>query len=138
MHVPFLDLTMQHRALRRELIASWEETLDSASFIGGANVEAFEKAFALFCETKHAIGVANGTDALILALKALGIQANDEVILPANSFVATAEAVVNAGAIPVFADIHRRTYNIDPEDIARRVTLRTKAIIAVHLYGQPA
>jgi dTDP-4-amino-4,6-dideoxygalactose transaminase len=112
--------------------------LDSASFIGGASVETFERAFAQFCETRHAIGVGNGTDALILALKALGISAGDEVIVPANSFVATAEAVVHTGAIPVFADIHPDTYNIDAEDIRKRITARTKAIIAVHLHGQPA
>jgi dTDP-4-amino-4,6-dideoxygalactose transaminase len=138
MHVPFLDLRIQHRSLRRDLVAAWEATLDNASFIGGSSVEAFETAFAQFCQTAHAIGVGNGTDALILALKAIGIGAGDEVILPANSFVATAEAVVHTGATPVFADILPGTYSIDAEDIRKRVTARTKAIIAVHLYGQPA
>src|ERR1051326_326581 len=137
MQVPFTDLKGEHRSLRSELLAVWGEILDSASFIGGSIVETFEKAFADYCESRHAIGVANGTDALVLALKALGIRAGDEVILPVNSFVATAEAVVQAEATPVFADVVPNTYNIDTELIESHITKRTKAIIAVHLYGQP-
>jgi dTDP-4-amino-4,6-dideoxygalactose transaminase len=137
MNVPFTDLKSEHRLLRSELLAVWDQMLDSGSFIGGSAVETFEKAFADHCETRHAIGVANGTDALVLALKALGIGAGDEVILPVNSFVATAEAVVLAGATPVFADVIPNTYNIDTELIETHITKRTKAIVAVHLYGQP-
>ena len=138
MLVPFLDLRIQHRSLRRELLSAWERALDESTFIGGSSVEEFEEAFARFCEAKHAVGVGNGTDALILALKALQVAEGDEIILPANSFVATAEAVVHAGAIPVFADIDPDTYDIDVDSLRSRITGRTKAIIAVHLYGQPA
>src|SRR5262245_33701796 len=113
MRVPFLDLWIQHHSLRRELLSAWERALDEAAFLGGSSVEEFAKAFARCCEAKHAVGVGNGTDALILALKALQIAEGDEVILPANSFVATAEAAVYAGAIPVFADIDPDTYNMD-------------------------
>jgi len=136
--VPFLDLKSQHRSLREDLWRVWDEVLDSAGFIGGSPVEQFEKAFAEFCETKHAVGVGNGTDALLLALKALGIGRGDEVIVPANSFVATAAGVVHAGATPVFVDIDPRTYNIDVNQIENHISPQTKAIIPVHLYGQPA
>ena len=136
--VPFLDLKSQHRSLREDLWRVWGEVLDSAGFIGGSPIEQFEKAFAAFCETKHAVGVGNGTDALLLALKALGIGRGDEVIVPANSFVATAAGVVHAGATPVFVDIDPRTYNIDVNQIENHISPQTKAIIPVHLYGQPA
>jgi len=138
MSVPFLDLKSQHRSLREDLWRVWDEVLDSAGFIGGSPVEQFEKAFAAFCETKHAVGVGNGTDALLLALRALGIGRGDEVIVPANSFVATAAGVVHAGATPVFVDIDPRTYNIDVNQIENHISPQTKAIIPVHLYGQPA
>src|SRR5207244_6125398 len=104
MKVPFMDVKTEHRALRPDLLKIWEETLESAAFVGGPAVEKFEQKFAKFCEVRHAVGVGNGTDALILALAALDIGAGDEVILPANSFVATAEAVVHIGAKPVFVD----------------------------------
>jgi len=138
MSVPFLNLKSQHRSLREDLWRVWGEVLDSAGFIGGSPVEQFEKSFAAFCETKHAVGVGNGTDALLLALKALGIGRGDEVIVPANSFVATAAGVVHAGATPVFVDIDPRTYNIDVNQIENHISPQTKAIIPVHLYGQPA
>jgi dTDP-4-amino-4,6-dideoxygalactose transaminase len=138
MSVPFLDLKSQHRILREDLWKVWDEVLDSAGFIGGSPVEQFEKAFAAFCETKNAVGVGNGTDALLLALRALGIGRGDEVIVPANSFVATAAGVVHAGATPVFVDIDPRTYNIDVNQIENHISPQTKAIIPVHLYGQPA
>jgi dTDP-4-amino-4,6-dideoxygalactose transaminase len=138
MNVPLMDLRSEHIALREELVEAWDEILDKAAFIGGYLVEQFENSFASYCEVEHAIGVGNGTDALTLALRALEIGAGDEVIVPANSFVATAEAVVNVGATPVFVDVHPLTYNIDVDQIEHCLTARTKAIIPVHLYGQPA
>ncbi|HEY5869314.1 MAG TPA: DegT/DnrJ/EryC1/StrS family aminotransferase, partial [Candidatus Tectomicrobia bacterium] len=108
------------------------------SFIGGPHVRAFEEAFATFCEVKHCIGVGNGTDALFIALKSLGIGGGDEVITAANSFIATSEAITATGAQVVFCDIDPHTYNIDVSQIEAKITPRTKAIIPVHLYGQPA
>ena len=136
--VPFMDLVSEHQRLRDELRQIWDGLLDTAAFVGGPQVDQFERSFAEFCEVKHAIGVANGTDALVLALKALGVGRNDEVIVPANTFVATAEAIVHSGAKPVFVDIDPRTYNIDASQIERHLTRQTRAIIPVHLYGQPA
>ena len=136
--VPFMDLISEHQGLRGELRQIWDGLLDSAAFVGGPQVDQFERSFAEFCEVKHAIGVANGTDALVLALRALGIGRNDEVITAANSFVATAEAIIHSGAKPVFVDIHPQTYNIDAGQVERHVTQQTRAIIPVHLYGQPA
>jgi dTDP-4-amino-4,6-dideoxygalactose transaminase len=138
MNVPFMDLVTEHEVLRSDLRRVWDETLDRAAFIGGSAVERFEQAFAEFCDVKHAIGVANGTDAITLALKALNIGRGDEVILPANSFVATAESIVHCGATPVFVDMDPATYGIDVNRIEERITPDTKAIVAVHLYGQPA
>src|SRR2546425_909621 len=137
-NVPFMELKREHEILRKDLQKVWDDVLDSTGFIGGAAVEGFERAFAAFCEVKHAVGVGNGTDALLLALKALGIGPGDEVITAANSFVATAEAIVRCGATPVFVDIDHKTYNIDVNQIEDHITTRTKAIIPVHLYGQPA
>jgi len=136
--VPFIDLKLQHSALREQLQQTWNELCQSAAFTLGPQVQQFEQAFAAFCEAKHAVGVANGTDALILAMTALGIGLGDEVITAANSFIATAEAIAHTGARPVFADIDPRTYNIDIDQIEACITPRTKAIIPVHLYGQPA
>jgi dTDP-4-amino-4,6-dideoxygalactose transaminase len=138
MKVPFMDVKSEHGVLRPDLLKIWEETLESAAFVGGPAVEKFESAFAEFCEVQHAVGVGNGTDALTLALAALDIGAGDEVIVPANSFVATAEAVVRAGATPVFVDVDPHTYNVDANQIEDRITTRTRALIPVHLYGQPA
>ncbi len=136
--VPFMDLKTEHHRLRSDLTKTWHALLDSAGFVGGRPVEEFERAFAQFCEVQNAIGVANGTDALLLALRAMGIGQGDEVITAANSFVATAESIVHSGAVPVFVDIDPRTYTIDVNQIERHITRRTKAIIPVHLYGQPA
>ena len=133
-----MELKNEHRLLREQIRSAWEAALDSAAFVGGGAVEQFENSFAQFCEVKHAVGVANGTDALLLALKALGIGVDDEVITVANSFVATAEAIVHAGATPVFVDADPKTYTIDINKIEDAITPRTKAIIPVHLYGQPA
>ena len=136
--VPFMDLKSEHHTLRDEIGKVWNALLDSATFVGGPQVEEFERSFAQFCGVKHAIGVANGTDALSLALEALGIGRDDEVITAANSFVATAEAIVRCGARPVFVDIDPQTYNIDASQIEPYITQRTRALIPVHLYGQPA
>lgn len=136
--VPFLDLKPYHNSLRAELQAVWGDLLSTCAFVGGPQVGQFESAFAAFCKVRHAIGVANGTDAITLAVRALGIGPGDEVIVPANSFVATAEGVCQAGAIPVFADIDARTYSLDIEKLERYISGRTRAIIPVHLYGMPA
>src|SRR5438094_1412352 len=138
LNVPFMELKNEHRLLREQIRSAWEAALDSAAFVGGGAVEQFENSFAQFCEVKHAVGVANGTDALLLALKALRVGVDDEVITVANSFVATAEAIVHAGATPVFVDADPKTYTIDINKIEDAITPRTKAIIPVHLYGQPA
>src|SRR5262245_15565256 len=128
MTVPFMDLRSEHDLLRVDLQKAWNEALDNSAFIGGMPVEQFELAFSKYCEVTHAIGVGNGTDALLLALKALGVGPGDEVITASNSFVATAEAIVHAGAIPVFADINPATYTIDVKSIEDHITTRTKAI----------
>src|SRR5437016_5807759 len=119
--VPFSELRAESEANRAEFRQVWEESLDSAAFIRGPSIQEFEKSFAAFCEAKQAIGVGNGTDATTLVLKALGVCPNHEVILPANSFVATAEAIVHSGATPVFVDVDPQTYNLDVEGIAERI-----------------
>jgi dTDP-4-amino-4,6-dideoxygalactose transaminase len=136
--IPFVDLAAGIRPHRAEYLAAIGEVLDTCSFTGGPAVEGFERAFAEACGVPHAIAIKNGTDALILLLRAAGIGAGDEVILPTNSFFATAEAVSHAGATPIFADVKDATLLIDPDDVARRIGPRTKAVFAVHLYGQPA
>jgi dTDP-4-amino-4,6-dideoxygalactose transaminase len=137
MKVPFIDLTRQHAALATELTRAAASVIERAQFILGPEVSAFEREFAASCRVEHAIGVASGTDALHLALMALGVGPGDEVIVPAFTFVATAEMVSHLGARPVFADVDA-TLNLDPDDAARCVTPRTRAMIPVHLYGQPA
>src|SRR5712691_987908 len=126
MKVPFTDLKTEHQSLRAGVLRMWGDILESAAFIGGTAIERFERNFADFCEVRHAVGVGNGTDALILALAALDIHEGDEVIVPANSFVATAEAVVHVGATPVFVDIDPRTYTIDVNQIEDHITPRTR------------
>lgn len=138
MTIPFLDLKIQYAALKDEIAGAIAGVLDSTQFIGGESLAKFEKEFAEYCEAKHARGVANGTDALQLALRALDIGHGDEAIVPANTFIATAAAVATTGARPVFVDVDPKTYTIDPAKIERAVTSRTKAIIPVHLFGQPA
>jgi dTDP-4-amino-4,6-dideoxygalactose transaminase len=128
----------QHGALRAELISAAERVLTSCRFILGPEVASLESELAALCGTRHGIGVNSGTDALVLALKAVGVGPGDEVITPAFSFVASASAVVMVHALPVFVDIDPITYNLDPALVARAVTTRTRAIVAVHLYGQPA
>ncbi len=132
----FVDLRSTHDALRSDLDAVWNNTVDNSGFIGGAAVTNFESAWAEFCSTRHAIGVANGTDALELIVVALGIGPGDDVIVPANTFVATAEAVVTAGARPVFADVDPQTLLVTADTIKAACTPATKAAMVVHLYGQ--
>jgi len=134
--VPFLDLAAMTREIRGTLNQGWERLLDTSQFIGGAAVEEFEQAWAGYCGVRHAVGVANGTDALELTLTALGIGSGDEVIVPANTFVASAEAVVLAGATPRFADVSPKTLLLTPADLEAAITRRTRAVIVVHLYGQ--
>ncbi|HWO94582.1 MAG TPA: DegT/DnrJ/EryC1/StrS family aminotransferase [Dehalococcoidia bacterium] len=138
MSVPFVDLGRLHREHRTALLAAFARVLDSGHFVQGQEVEAFEQQFAHACGAPYAVAVSNGTAALHLALLARGIRPGDEVITVANTFVATAEAIVQAGARPVFADIDPETMNIDPAEVERRITPRTTAIVAVHLYGRVA
>ena len=143
MSIPLVDVKAQYEPLVPELREAFERVLASGRFIFGPEVEAFEAEAAAFLGVPHAIGVANGTDALVLALEAMGIGVagngrDDEVICPAFTFYATAEAIVRAGATPVFADIDPVTLNLDPADVERRVTERTRAIMPVHLFGRPA
>ena len=135
--VPFLDLGRAHTELRPELDAAWHQAVATSGFIGGAAVERFEADWAAYCGTRHSVGVSDGTAALELALAALGIGPGDEVIVPANTFIATVEAVAKVGATPVFVDVQPATLLLDPAAAAAAVGSRTRAIIAVHLYGQP-
>jgi dTDP-4-amino-4,6-dideoxygalactose transaminase len=138
MKVPFLDLNAQHAPLRSEINAAIAEVIDESAFAGGPFVTRFETDFAVYCNSPHAIGVGNGTEALWLALLALGVGPGDEVITVPNSFMATAEAITYCGAKPVFVDVDERTYTMDPSGLAKVLTSRTKAIIPVHLFGQSA
>ncbi len=138
MRVPFVDLEAQYLSIKNEVDEAISEVLLSSAFIGGKFVQKFEESFASYLGVKHCIGVGNGTDALYIALEALGIGEGDEVITVANSFIATSEAITRAGARVVFVDCNPKTYNIDVDQIEKKVTERTKAIIPVHLYGQPA
>jgi len=134
--VPFTDLTAMTREVRTAVSGAWSEILDSSRFIGGEAVDQFEAQWAEYCGTSYAVGVANGTDALHLTLLALGIGVGDEVVVPTNTFVATAEAIVFAGATPRFADVDPQTLLLTPESLEEVMTRRTRAVIVVHLYGQ--
>jgi len=173
MNIPLVDLKAQYESIKDEIDSAISEVISKSAFIGGSYVQSFEKAFASFCNVKHCVGVGNGTDALFIALKTLGIGEGDEVIVPANSFIATSEAVTMTGAKVAFVDIDPRTYNMDPNKLedylksrqsqvvsrkvlpqnsqletrnenslltphALRLTSRVKAVIPIHLYGQPA
>jgi dTDP-4-amino-4,6-dideoxygalactose transaminase len=156
MNIPFLDLKTQFRAIEHEVLPMVKEAMENAAFIGGAQVSGFETEFATFCESKHCVGVNSGTDALRFALMATGVGPGDEVITVPHTFIATAEAISQVGARPVFVDIDPKTYNMDPnrlEDyLSKRLEKSTtsdrpratssqpqpKAVIPVHLYGQPA
>jgi dTDP-4-amino-4,6-dideoxygalactose transaminase len=136
--IPLVDVQAQYGPLTEELRSRFEGVLESGQFIRGPNVTAFEEEAAAYLGVKRAVGVANGTDALVLVLDAMGIGPGDEVICPAFTFYATAEAIARRGATPVFADIDASTLNLDPADVAARITDRTKAIMPVHLFGRPA
>jgi len=136
--VPFINLPQQHKGLKKELLAVLGETLDSAQFIMGPQTKALEKELAHVCKAKHALGVNSGTDALILALRALDIGPGDEVIVPDFTFVATATAVMLVGATPVLVDIDEASFHLDLDAVQKSITRKTKAIIPVHLYGQAA
>ncbi|MBW3638385.1 MAG: DegT/DnrJ/EryC1/StrS family aminotransferase [Actinobacteria bacterium] len=134
--VPFLDLSAAHEPITEEIVLAWRQILTTSSFIGGSYVEGFEQEWAAYCQVSSAVGVANGTDALVLALRGLGVGPGDEVVLPANTFVATAEAVVLAGAVPRFVDVDPHTLLLTKTQVEGAVTDRTAAVIAVHLFGQ--
>ncbi|MBI2885480.1 MAG: DegT/DnrJ/EryC1/StrS family aminotransferase [Candidatus Omnitrophica bacterium] len=135
--VPFLDLPAEYRRLKAEIDAAIQRVLDRGQFVLGPEGQALEQEIAAFCQAAHGVGVASGTDALELALRALEIGPGDEVITTAFSFIATAEAIVAVGATPVFADIDLDTYTLDPAAVHAAITPRTKALIPVHLYGHP-
>jgi dTDP-4-amino-4,6-dideoxygalactose transaminase len=136
--IPLVDVRAQYEPLLPRIREAIDGVLANGEFILGPNVDAFEREAAVYLGVGEAIGVANGTDALVLVLDALGVGPGDEVICPSFTFYATAEAVARRGATPVFADVDAATMNLDPEDVAARITPRTKAIIAVHLFGRPA
>jgi dTDP-4-amino-4,6-dideoxygalactose transaminase len=136
--VPFLDLKSHHAPLLPEINASIQEVIESAAFAGGPFVTRFEEDFAAYCRSSYAVGVGSGTEALWLALLALGIGSGDEVITVPSTFMATAEAITYCGASPVFVDVDEHTYTMDPARLKEALTSRTKAIIPVHLFGQPA
>jgi dTDP-4-amino-4,6-dideoxygalactose transaminase len=138
MKVPYLDLKAHHAPLLEKFNRAIREVIESSAFAGGPFVERFEREFAAYCGSRYAIGVGNGTDALWLALLALGIGPGDEVITVPNTFFATVEAITYCKAQPVFVDVDENTFTMDPAELEKSLTARTKAIIPVHLFGQPA
>ncbi|MCG3139424.1 MAG: dTDP-3-amino-3,4,6-trideoxy-alpha-D-glucose transaminase [Anaerolineae bacterium] len=136
--IPLVDLHAQYETLKPEIDAAIQRVIDKTAFILGPEAKQFEENFARFCNVKHAIGLDSGTAALHLAMMALDIGAGDEVITTAHTFIATSEPIALLGARPVLVDIDPRTYNLDPQKLEAAITPRTKAIIPVHLYGQPA
>ncbi|MCW3999788.1 MAG: DegT/DnrJ/EryC1/StrS family aminotransferase [Candidatus Bathyarchaeota archaeon] len=136
MKIPLIAIERQNRSIEAEIKKEIIRVVDEGFFVLGKNMERFEQEFAKYCGSKFSVGVANGTDAILIALKAAGIEKGDEVLVPANTFIATAEAVTHAGARPVFVDIDPKTFNINIE--AAKVNSKTKAVIPVHLYGQSA
>lgn len=138
MRIPFLDLSLSHQLLRTDFDEAFRRVVNSGWFVIGPELESFESEFASYCDVEHCIGVGNGLEAIHLLLRAYGIGPGDEVIVPSNTFIATWLAVTQCGAVPVPVEPSEITYNIDPELISAALTARTKAIIPVHLYGQPA
>ena len=135
--IQLVDLNAQYHTIKSEVDSAIQRVIDSSAFVGGKEVKRFEAEFAAYCETKACVGVGNGTDALFLTLKAMGIGPGDEVITVAHTFIATSEAISMTGARPVFVDIKEDTMLMDPALLERAITPRTKAIVPVHLYGQP-
>jgi len=138
MQIPLVDVKAQYAPLIPQLKQAFADVLDNGQFVFGPNVTAFEEEAAAYLGVEETVGVANGTDALVIVLDALGIGAGDEVICPAFTFYATAESIARIGATPVFAEIDPVTLNLDPDDVAQKLTERTKAIMPVHLFGRPA
>ena len=138
MKIPFVSFEVMHNEIKEDILTKIEAIYENNWFIQGPEVEKFEEEFAAYCGTKYCVGCGNGLDALYLPLKAYGITEGDEVIVPSNTFIATALAVSYTGATPVFVEPTIESFNIDPTKIEEKITERTKAIMAVHLYGQPA
>ena len=138
MKVNFVDLKAQYQTIKPEIDKAIENVISNTAFILGKAVAEFEEQFAAYCGAKHCVGINSGTSALIMALKALDVGEGDEVITTPNTFIATAEAISFAGATPVFVDIEEKNYNLDPARLEKAITGKTKAVIPVHLYGQPA
>lgn len=138
LRVPLVDLSYQHRVIAQELDREWQEIIAASSYVGGSVVTRFEQAFAEFCGIAHCVGVANGTDAVELCVRAAGIGPGADVLVPANSFVATAFAVMRAGARPVLMDVDEQSLLVDPSETTKAMTSATKAVIPVHLFGQLA
>ena len=136
--VPFIDLSSSHAGLKEEILADIAKLIDSGAFVNSPDVAAFESAFAAYCGSRHCIGVSSGLDALRLAFLAGGLEPGDEVILPANTFAATVEAVVQAGGRPVLADVSEQDYNLDAAAVEAALTPRSRFLLPVHLYGQMA
>jgi dTDP-4-amino-4,6-dideoxygalactose transaminase len=137
MQVPFLDFNALHAPLREEAMAAFAQVYDGNAYILGKNVSSFEQQFADYCGTRHCVGTANGLDALVIALKVLGIKPNDEVIVQSNAYIASVLAISAVGAKPIFVEPNPQTYNIDTNKIETAISPRTRAIMPVHLYGQP-
>ncbi|HUF62713.1 MAG TPA: DegT/DnrJ/EryC1/StrS family aminotransferase, partial [Verrucomicrobiales bacterium] len=138
MPIPFVDLNAQYHSIKEEIDAAIAAVIEESAFIRGRFVERFEEEFAAAARAAHCVSVANGTDALYIVLRMLGIGPGDEVITSACSWISSSETITQAGAEPVFADIEPDYFTLDPSDVERRITPRTKAVIAVHLLGQPA
>ena len=138
MRIPLVELAGQYQMLRDEILPAMDGVMSRAQFILGDDVARFEEEFAEFCGARHCVGVASGLDALQLALRAVGVGPGDEVITAANTFIASALAITHAGATPVLADVREDDFNLDPRAVERAITPRTRAILPVHLYGQPA
>jgi len=136
--VPFFDLAIQFKSIEGEIKSALDEVFQFQQFIMGSQVQVLEETIAHYCRTRYAMGVASGSDALLLSLMALGIRSGDEVLLPSFTFFATAGSISRLGAVPVFVDIDPETYNIDPSKIEKKITSKTKAILPVHLFGQCA
>jgi dTDP-4-amino-4,6-dideoxygalactose transaminase len=136
--IPFLELKPGYLELKEEFDAAYQRVMDSGRYLLGRELDSFEQEFAAYCEAPYCVGVGNGLDALHLILRAMSIGQGDEVIVPSNTFIATWFAVTFAGAAPVPVEPDERTYNLDPAKICAAITPRTKAIMPVHLYGQPA